>query len=65
MRRLVTCSAAPLVCILAVQTILLVGIANTMGPSADEAAHLASGLYHYATGRLDAYRVNPPLVRML
>jgi len=32
-------------------------------PTADEPAHLASGLTHWQFGRLEAYRVNPPLVR--
>ncbi|TWU19332.1 hypothetical protein Poly21_15040 [Allorhodopirellula heiligendammensis] len=31
----------------------------------DEAAHIPSGLYHLATGRMDAYHVNPPLPRMI
>ena len=30
-----------------------------------ESMHLASGIVAWRTGRLDAYRVNPPLVRML
>ena len=31
----------------------------------DESAHISAGLYHLETGRMDAYRVNPPLFRML
>ncbi len=31
----------------------------------DEAAHIPAGLYHLETGRMDAYRVNPPLPRMI
>jgi hypothetical protein len=31
----------------------------------DESAHIPAGLYHLETGRMDAYRVNPPLFRML
>jgi hypothetical protein len=31
----------------------------------DESAHIPSGLYHLETGRMEAYRVNPPLPRML
>jgi hypothetical protein len=31
----------------------------------DESAHIPAGLYHLETGRMDAYRVNPPLPRML
>ncbi len=30
-----------------------------------ESAHIPSGLYHLETGRMDAYRVNPPLPRMM
>lgn len=31
----------------------------------DESAHIPAGLYHLETGRMDAYRVNPPLPRMV
>lgn len=31
----------------------------------DEAAHIPAGLYHLETGKMDAYRVNPPFPRML
>ncbi len=31
----------------------------------DEAGHIAAGVYHWKTGRMDSYRVNPPLPRML
>ncbi len=31
----------------------------------DESAHIPAGLYHLETGRMDAYRVNPPMPRML
>lgn len=31
----------------------------------DESAHIPAGLYHLETGHMDAYRVNPPLPRML
>lgn len=31
----------------------------------DESAHIPAGLYHLETGRMDAYRVNPPLPRMI
>ena len=31
----------------------------------DESAHIPAGLYHLETGRMGAYRVNPPLPRML
>ena len=34
-------------------------------PTFDEAAHLGAGLSHWRLGRFDAYRVNPPLVRMI
>lgn len=33
-------------------------------PCGDELGFLASGLYHWQTGRFEMYRVNPPLVRM-
>jgi hypothetical protein len=50
--------------ILAIQACLIVGIAIRNAPNADEPAHLASGIYHWRTGRMDAYMVNPPLVRL-
>lgn len=31
----------------------------------NESAHIPAGLYHLETGHMDAYRVNPPLPRML
>jgi hypothetical protein len=31
----------------------------------DEAAHIPAGISHWRTGRFEAYRVNPPLARML
>ena len=45
-------------------TILVTRIAWDSSPNCDELAHLAAGLYHWQTGRFDAFRVNPPLVRM-
>lgn len=53
-----------LTAILAIQTSLIVGIAMRNAPNADEPAHLAAGIYHWQTGRMDAYLVNPPLVRL-
>ena len=50
--------------LLVVQTALVTGIAWNSSPNCDELAHLAAGLYHWQTGRFDAYRVNPPLVRL-
>lgn len=35
------------------------------GPGWDEGGHLPSGISHWKTGNTDAYRVNPPLVRMI
>jgi hypothetical protein len=35
------------------------------GPSTDESGHIPAGVYHLLTGRMDAYRVNPPLPRMI
>ena len=31
----------------------------------DESAHIPAGVYHILTGRMDAYRVNPPLPRLI
>ena len=50
--------------LMSIQTVLLIGINLHTAPSADEPAHLAAGLYHFNTGRFDAYRVNPPGVRL-
>ena len=36
----------------------------TNSPGYDETAHLASGIYHWQTGRFGAYHVNPPLPRL-
>jgi hypothetical protein len=49
---------------LSVHVLLVVGIAVQTTPNGNEPAHLASGLYHWQTGRFDAYRVNPPLIRL-
>jgi hypothetical protein len=35
------------------------------GPTLDEPAHLAAGIYHWQFHRFDLYAVNPPLVRMI
>lgn len=35
------------------------------GPGWDEGGHLPSGISHWQIGTIDAYRVNPPLVRMI
>ncbi len=50
--------------LLGIQTITSLGIASRSAPHCDELAHLAAGLYHWQSGRWDAYRVNPPLVRL-
>jgi 4-amino-4-deoxy-L-arabinose transferase-like glycosyltransferase len=34
-------------------------------PAWDEVGHLPAGLSHWKLGRIDLYRVNPPLVRMI
>ena len=39
--------------------------ATQFGPSYDEGGHAASAIYHWDTGRFDAYCVNPPLPRLL
>ena len=46
------------------QSLLLTWVSWSSAPNCDELGHLASGLYHWNTGRFDAYKVNPPLVRM-
>jgi 4-amino-4-deoxy-L-arabinose transferase-like glycosyltransferase len=35
------------------------------GPGWDEGGHLPAGISHWQVGNTDAYRVNPPLIRML
>ncbi len=45
--------------------VLLVAQIVRSGWCNDESAHIPAGLYHLETGRMDAYRVNPPLFRML
>jgi len=35
------------------------------GVCLDESAHIPAGVYHLQTGQMDAYRVNPPLPRMV
>lgn len=47
------------------QAIMLAWSALRHSPGLDEPGHLASGLNHWETGTFDAYRVNPPLVRMV
>src|SRR5262249_1149441 len=51
--------------LLGVQASLLAYSATTHSPTALEPAFLASGVYHWQTGRFELYRVNPPLVRMV
>lgn len=50
---------------LAFQTVLLVFNANRCSPTVDEPGHLAAGVSIILTGDFDAYRVNPPLVKVL
>ena len=45
--------------------VLLIAQIVRSGWCNDESAHIPAGLYHLETGRMDAYRVNPPLFRML
>lgn len=52
-------AVAILVAVLLVAQIIRNGWCN------DESAHIPAGLYHLETGRMDAYRVNPPLPRMI
>lgn len=53
-----------LACLLFVGVVLFSQIWRS-GWCNDESAHIPAGLYHWETGRMDAYRVNPPLPRML
>ena len=50
---------------LAIQAGLLAYSATTHSPTELEPAFLASGVYHWKTGRFEPYRVNPPLARMV
>ena len=45
--------------------LLLVAQIVRSGWCNDESAHIPAGLYHLETGYMDAYRVNPPLPRMI
>ena len=45
--------------------VLLIAQIVRSGWCNDESAHIPAGLYRLETGRMDAYRVNPPLFRML
>ncbi len=45
--------------------LLLLGSARANGVTIDEAGYIPSGLSHWQTGSFAAYRVNPPLPRML
>lgn len=55
-----------IVCVLlAAQAGLLAYSATRHSPTDLEPAFLASGLSHWKFGRFEAYRVNPPLVRMV
>jgi len=51
--------------ILLFATALIVTQMWRSGWCVDESAHLPSGWYHLSTGRMEAYRVNPPLPRMI
>ncbi len=45
--------------------LLLLVLARLDSVTVDEAGHLPAGLWHWRTGSLDLYRVNPPFPRML
>ena len=51
--------------LLSLHTVLLAWGAYRHSPVIDEWGHLPAGLMHWREGRYDAYRVNPPLVRMV
>ncbi|MCI0683805.1 MAG: glycosyltransferase family 39 protein [Gemmataceae bacterium] len=53
------------VCLLVIHVALVTWSAAVHSVVVDEAAHIASGMMHWQTGGFDAYRVNPPLPRML
>lgn len=55
---------AAIAIVLTLHLALIVPIAWTSSPNCDELGHLASGIYHWQTGKFDAYRVNPPLFRL-
>lgn len=59
-RRVVNTAAAAL---LLAQLVLLACSASWHSPTCDELGHLPAGLAYWWDGRLDLYRVNPPLVR--
>lgn len=50
---------------LAVYALALAVSAARHSPVYDEGAHLAAGIVHAATARGDAFRVNPPLTRLI
>ena len=45
--------------------ILVLGIIRFNFVTVDEIGHVPSGISHWRTGRFEAYRVNPPLARMI
>ena len=56
-----------LICVCSVTLFLFLWViqAHRSGWCQDEAAHIPAGLYHWQSGNMDAYRVNPPLPRMI
>ncbi len=50
--------------VLLVQAGLLAWSATLHSPTWDEVGHLPAGISHWRSGCFDAYRVNPPLVRL-
>ncbi|HEY1192405.1 MAG TPA: glycosyltransferase family 39 protein [Gemmata sp.] len=55
----------PLLALLTIQAGLLAWAATRHSPSIDEVGHLGAGLHSWRTGTFAAYRVNPPLVRVI
>ena len=51
--------------IITIHCILVLGIIRCNFVTVDEIGHVPSGITHWRTGRFDAYRVNPPLARMI
>ncbi|GIW97433.1 MAG: hypothetical protein KatS3mg111_0766 [Pirellulaceae bacterium] len=53
------------VCCIAIQAFLVLPAALRAFPAMDEVGHLAAAAAHWRLGTFDAYRVNPPLIRLV
>ncbi|HWE34954.1 MAG TPA: glycosyltransferase family 39 protein [Isosphaeraceae bacterium] len=54
-----------LLALVVIHAALVVGVIESSFVVVDEIGHVAAGLAHWRTGAFDAYRVNPPLGRMI